>query len=137
VPHIGEQDPRSRGSNWFGMPQQISRRNLVKRAAGAAAGLAAPAVVGAWQQPPSEQEAKLEAELAVVEAQLARPLSPQAKALTRQAIAANRAAATQRLRFALPENSEPCARFEAVRPTDFRWIATRPSGGAGSRERQR
>lgn len=116
------------------MPQRISRRNLVKRAAGAAAGLAAPALLGAWQQPPSEQEAKLDAELAVVEAQLARPLSPQAKALTRQAIAANRAAVAQRLRFALPENSEPCARFEAVRPTDRRWLATKPSRAAGGQE---
>lgn len=131
-----QQDPSPKGSKLSDMSETISRRGLVKRVAGAAVGLAAPAAVGAFQQPQTARQARLDAELAAVEAQLARPLSPEVQALTRQAVASNLAAADQRLRFKLPENSEPCTRFEAVRPTDLRLKLAAHAGPKGVQEQE-
>jgi hypothetical protein len=43
-----------------------------------------------------------------IEKQLAKGLTPEAKKLLQSAIRGNQAQHTQRLRFKLPENSEPC-----------------------------
>jgi hypothetical protein len=59
------------------------------------------------------QDPKVEPPLdtAMVEKQLAKPLTDQAKKLLKAAVKNNANSHTERMKFKLPENSEPCTMY--------------------------
>jgi hypothetical protein len=85
------------------MAQPISRRKLL---VGAAA-VAVTATASASTQKPAE-DPDLDHHLDEAEKLLAHPLQPDAKKLAREQLKNLRAESQSRLKFVLPENSEPC-----------------------------
>ncbi|MCB8933473.1 MAG: hypothetical protein M9921_00855 [Fimbriimonadaceae bacterium] len=81
----------------------MSRRRFGKVAL--TAGLAS--VAGAAAAVPAAQSGEVEE----LEKQLATPFSPESKPLVGGALKAVRDASKERMKHALPENSEPCTRY--------------------------
>jgi hypothetical protein len=84
------------------MPAKTTRRNLIKTGA---LGLAAAASGAASAQEPKEEP---KVDTSEIEKQLAKPLSEQAKKLLPGAVTNSRNQHSDRMKFKLPENGEPC-----------------------------
>ncbi len=69
------------------------------------AGITGVAAVAAG--PVVAQEPKPDVDISVIEKQLAKPLSDQAKKLLKASVRNSQNASAERLKFKLPENSEP------------------------------
>lgn len=102
--------PRELGA----MPQKLSRREFAARAAATAgaAGLAA-AGLGQAAKPSSP---KANGELDELEALLEKPLPTRLRAPAAAALKTVRNNAKERLKFKLPEGSEPCTTFIPLPP---------------------
>ena len=93
------------------MPSKTSRRDVLRAGVTGAAALAAGVVVA--------QETKVgpPVDTSVVEAQLAKPLSDQAKKLLKASLRNSANSHTERMKFKLPENSEPCTTYVVTQVT--------------------
>ena|SRR5687767_5771743 len=95
------------------MPEKITRRQFTI-AVGAAA-LSVPALAQDAKKPatkkPTEAELMAEADYRSLESKLAKPLPAKLKGLAKTALSNSRNAHKERLKFALPEGSEPCTTF--------------------------
>jgi hypothetical protein len=100
------------------MSSSSSRREVLKKAATVAATIAAGPLAMAHdltQTPPAPSDEPIIDELlAETQAQLVQPFDAATAKLARQALRDNRAASRTRLKFHLPENSEPAFEFSAT-----------------------
>jgi hypothetical protein len=89
------------------MASKTTRRELLRAGVTGAAAVAAGAAVA------QDTKAEVPVDTSAVEAQLAKPLSDPAKKLLKGAVRNVANAHKERLKFKLPENSEPCTIFVA------------------------
>lgn len=101
------------------MADKLSRRALVRGVAAAAAVTVVPGVRAQERQP---EPPGLDAHLDELEKKLAHPLAPAVKKLAREQLKNLEKESADRLKFKLPENSEPCAVFlpTGVKPKEPR-----------------
>lgn len=88
------------------MDDKLSRRQFASRAAAAAAGLALGKI--ATPQDAAKPVVVSDQDAATIEAGLSAPLSDEAKSILKSTLKANREGVEARMKFKLPENSEPC-----------------------------
>lgn len=93
------------------MPEPISRREFAKKAAVAGGSLLAATAAAQKAKKPTEAELLAEADLKSLESKLEKPLPPKLKDLAKKALATARNTSKERLKFKLPEGSEPCTAF--------------------------
>ena len=90
------------------MQERISRRELGRRGMLGVAAIALPAGVLGQEPEKPKVDPKMPDKVAAIEAKLAKPLSDKVKELLKGSIVASEGAMVERLKHALPENSEPC-----------------------------
>jgi hypothetical protein len=94
------------------MSRKISRREFALGAAGALAATALPQDAKlAKGKPTTPAEAMADADLRSLESKLAAPLPPKLKGPAKTALTNARNTHKERLKFSLPEGSEPCTVF--------------------------
>lgn len=87
------------------MDYKLSRRQFASRAAVAATGL----TLGKFAIPQDAKPIEVtDQEAGVIESGLGAPLSDEAKSILKSTLKSNRDGIAARMKFKLPENSEPC-----------------------------
>lgn len=98
------------------MAEKISRREFHGKMIAGTAAVALSGALPAQTKKPTPAELQAEADLKTLEARLEKSLPAKWKPTAKAALRNLRTAANERLKFKLPEGSEPCTAFAATPP---------------------